>query len=109
MALRERGQWRKRLRSAWASLTSRRAVRAKKLLAQRQNDLDGTLEELEAKRAELERLPTLELVYGLSDASYLAGWYREWSEHKLEDRQRYIMAMALVEDILEILDAREGV
>lgn len=80
-----------------------------KLLAQRQDDLDSTLEELEAKRAELESLPTLELAYRLADAAYLAGWWREWGGHKLEDRQRYITAMALVEDILEILDAREGI
>jgi len=78
-----------------------------KLLAQRQGDLDSTLERLQEGQAELQGLSTKDLAYRLADASYLAGWWREWGEHKLEDRQRYIAAMALVEDILEVLDDRE--
>ena len=76
------------------------------LLAQRQADLEHTLEELEADRQAMHELTTIEVVYRLADAAYLAGWYREWADFQLEDKKRYVAAMALVEDLLKLVDER---
>lgn len=90
----------------WLRLRLGGRRKASTLLAMRQDDLEQTLEKLEADRQGVQELSTLELAYHLADASYLAGWWREWGQFKLEDRRRYITAMAAVEDYLEELEGR---
>ena len=56
--------------------------------------------------AETIALSNPELVERLTEAAMVAGFYMDWAEFQLADRERYIAAITLVEDAMDELDKR---
>jgi len=50
-----------------------------------------------------------ELIAQLAEAAMTAGEYSDWAEFQLDDRERYIAAVSLVEDCMDELEGRLGV